>query len=92
MGLTLKHRERHPGLDIDGCYACRIAAVSFAAAATPNRRRETHRINTTESQWDSDMASYKRLRKDGLQPPQIDGCRTLETRATDRVQVETGML
>jgi hypothetical protein len=92
MGRTLKHREKHPGLDVDGCFACRVAGVSFAAAAMPNRRAEADRINRTESQWDRDMASYKRLRKDGLQPQKIDGARDLETKATDRVQVETGML
>ena len=21
----MKHRETHPGLDVDGCFACRIA-------------------------------------------------------------------
>lgn len=88
----MKHREKHPGLDVEGCFACRVAGVAFSSAAMPNRRPETHRINETERRWDSDMGAYKRLRRDGLQPPNIDGARELERKAEHRVQVETGML
>ena len=92
MGITLKHREKHPNLDVAGCFACRISGVSFASAAMPNRRPQAAGINATEKRWDSDMAAYKRLRNDGLQPAKIDGARRVEQQAESRVQVETGIL
>ena len=88
----MKHREKHPNLDVDGCFACRISGVAFASAAMPNRRPQAASINATEKRWDSDMAAYKRLRRDGLQPAHIDGSRTMEQQAEHAVQVETGIL
>lgn len=43
-----------------------------------------------EARWSRDMPAYKRLRQDGLQPRQIDGCGDLETRATHEKQIEMG--
>lgn len=40
--------------------------------------------------WDKDMSAYSRMRKEGLQPPQIDGCADLETKATTKFEVEVG--
>jgi len=88
----VKHREKHPNLDVDGCFACRISGVAFSSAAMPNRKSYAASINATERQWDTDMAAYKRLRRDGLQPSKIDGSRTMEQRAEHAVQVETGIL
>lgn len=88
----MKHRETHPNLDVEGCFACKIAGVTFGADAMPSRKRHAARTNATERRWDKDMAAYKRLRADGLQPAQIDGSAKMEAKAEDRVQVETGLL
>jgi len=90
--VTMKHREVHPTLDIEGCFGCRIAGVSFAASSMPSRKIENNRIEATERQWSKDMDAYKRLKQDGLQPAKIDGAREIEQKATHRSQVETGIL
>ena len=38
-----------------------------------------------------DVAAYKRLRKDGLQPKSVKGSATLEQRAGSKFEVETGI-
>jgi hypothetical protein len=58
----------------------------------PSRKADSNRIDATERQWSTDMDAYKRLKRDGLQPAQIDGARNIEQKATHRSQVETGIL
>ena len=88
----MKHRETHPNLDVDGCFACKISHVAISSDATPTRRADNARINETERQWHKDMDAYKRLRQDGLQPKKIDGAAKVEARATEKYQVETGLV
>lgn len=38
----------------------------------------------------ADMAAYKRLRGDGVQPKAIEGCATLEREANSHVEIERG--
>lgn len=85
----VKHAETHPGLDVDGCFGCRVAGVGFAASAMPGRHPKVTAINARESRWDRDMAAYRRLRRDGLQPPSIDGCHSRERDAQTVRDVET---
>lgn len=47
-------------------------------------------ITYKERKWDKDMRAYKNLRRDGLQPKQIDGSYVLERNATDTREVEMG--
>jgi len=89
---AMKHQEVHPSLDVEGCFGCRIAGVSFAASSMPSRRIEASQINATERRWEKDMDAYKRLRRDGLQPAHVDGAREIERKAEHRSQVETGIL
>lgn len=88
----IKHQETHPDLDVEGCFACRIASVSMDSSCTPNRRKDAARINQTEARWHKDMDAYKRLRKDGLQPKSIDGSANVEKKADHAYQVETGFV
>jgi hypothetical protein len=72
---------------------CRISQVGFAPSATPTRRggaNAAHNI-ALENQWHKDMDAYKRLRNDGLQPPRIDGCHSVERDSTSTIQVEHGI-
>lgn len=57
----------------------------------PSRKggAEAASVNAKEKQWHTDMDSYKALRKNGLQPPQIDGSHKLEG-AKDAFEVEAG--
>jgi len=88
----MKHRETHPNLDVDGCFACKVAGVSFGAAAMPSRKSHAARTGATEKRWDKDMAAYKRMRADGVQPRAIDGAARVEARAEEKYQVETGLV
>ena len=73
-------------------YAEHLRSIHISAHATPSRHQEAVNIDRTEAQWGQDMPAYKRLRANGLQPKNIDGCAELEKRATDRFEVEMGHL
>jgi hypothetical protein len=78
-------------LDVPDCFGCKVAFVSVPASATPSRRAGASHaawVNDTEKRWHKDMAAYKRLVGDGLQPQKIDGCAVLEKRAEHRHQIE----
>ena len=76
----MKHREKHPGLDVEGCFACRISHIRIAGAATPTRHSVSD-LNAKEKRLDKDLDAYKRIRKTGGQPTQIDGSARLEATA-----------
>ena len=84
----MKHAEVHPGLDVEGCFGCKVAGVAFGSNSTTTRGGRVADINRTERQWNVDMPAYKRLRQDGLQPRSVDGAADLEKRATTEAQVE----
>lgn len=84
----MKHREVHPGLDVDGCFGCRIASVGFGAAAMPTRRADTAAIAAREKRWDRDIPAYRSMRAQGLQPQSVDGAHHTMVTATSREQVE----
>ena len=86
----MKHRETHPDLNVEGCFACKISHIAVSSDATPTRKSHSHQINETERRWHKDMDAYKRLRKDGLQPHKIDGAAKVEARAKTEFQVESG--
>ena len=52
--------------------------------------KRTQRANQKDSALSKDMAAYRRLRADGLQPAQIAGCAELEARATMPIEFEMG--
>jgi hypothetical protein len=87
------HQRTHPGLDQPNCFGCKIVWVQLAPSATPNRRVGAHaaRCVALDRQWDKDMAAYRRLRADGLQPQRIDGAHALERDASTPIQVEYGV-
>ena len=39
-----------------------------------------------------DLEAYKRLRKQGLQPPSVDGSARLESEAVSKVEIQTGVV
>lgn len=66
-----------------GCDLSYGAHMSFgvSSAAMPTRGKAAQVINQREARWERDMPAYRRLRENGLQPPQIDGCHKLEAEA-----------
>ncbi len=84
----MKHQETHPNLDVEGCFGCRVAGISFGANSTTTKGASVAEINQRAKNWDKDMPAYKRLRKNGLQPKSIDGAAALESKAETPAQVE----
>lgn len=82
------HHRTHP-TPVDGCYGCKLAAVSLAPSAAGSQQART--LNAREAGWKRDHAAYRRLRANGVQPPRIDGSAHLESQANHRVEVEHGV-
>ena len=76
----MKHRETHPGLDVDGCFACRIAHFRVSGSATPTRN-SVGDVTRREKLLDKDLDAYKRIRQTGGQPEKIDGSARIEKTA-----------
>lgn len=79
------------------CFKCTegtgcIRSVSFAPSSMPNRFPQAKTVVDRDGRWDADMPAYRRLRDNGVQPKQIDGCAELETRATEQFEVEMGTI
>ena len=85
------HQQTHPGLDVEGCFACRVSGVRMGMNTTTTRGQNVDSINKTERNWNKDMPAYKRLRQNGLQPKRIDGAAEVEKKAEHSWQVETGI-
>jgi hypothetical protein len=85
------HEKTHPGLDVEGCFACRVSAIHMGTNSTTTRGGMVASTNNTERNWQKDMPAYRRLRQEGLQPKSIDGAARIESRATEKWQVETGI-
>jgi putative FmdB family regulatory protein len=63
-----------------------------APSSMPTRTGDIDMAATrqAEKNKDADMAAYKRLRKDGVQPPAINGSAKLEARAEEKHEVNSG--
>jgi putative FmdB family regulatory protein len=65
-------------------------SVLIAPSSMPTRS-EAARVEKETEVMHKDVAAYKRMRKDGVQPKSIKGSAELEQRAGSRWEVETGM-
>ena len=65
-------------------------SIGISAAAMPTRSGPVIAKLQSDKAFDKDGAAYKRLRKQGLQPRQIDGSAEIEVKAETRVEVESG--
>lgn len=65
-----------------------------APSAVPSRNNviDLEATKQAEKDKDSDMSAYKRLRKDGVQPPTINGSAKLEARAGEKYEVNSGLI
>ena len=71
----------------------RLLGMPYVApSSTPTRAGGIDMAATrqAEKDKDADMAAYKRLRKDGVQPPKIDGSAKLEARAESKHEINSG--
>jgi len=73
----------------ENCFGCKAASVSMSPSSMPTRS-DAGRINFETKKAHADVAAYKRLRKDGLQPVSVRGAAELESRAASKWEVNTG--
>lgn len=73
---------------VEGCFACHVRSISFSPSAQGSERAQA--AVRTDKEWDRDHAAYRRMVKNGLQPPTLDGCAELETRASTQEEIERG--
>lgn len=65
------------------CFKHKLKTIQFNGKGKGPKTQE-------EARWAKDMPAYARLRANGLQPKQINGCAELETRAKSQTEVEMG--
>jgi len=80
--------RHNTGLCPDGCFGCKVASVAFASSAMPTRS-EAGTVERETKIMHKDVAAYRRLRKNGLQPKSVKGSARLEARADSKWEVET---
>ncbi len=106
LDCGLSHEIRH-GFDetYDGvCDACKgvvrkyFGEVHIAASATPTRGMHDGKAidwsgsKAKERDKERDMAAYKRLRSEGIQPKSIDGAAKMEREASTSHEIKAGTL
>lgn len=69
-GGTWPEDDRHKPGQVRGCFAAKARGVKLRADNMPFTAREKVMA--------SDNDAYRRLRKDGIQPPKVDGSAHLE--------------
>ena len=76
-----------------GAVMGRLMGMPYVApSAVPSRNNliDLEATRNAEKAKDADMAAYKRLRKDGVQPPSINGAARLEAKAEEKHEVNSG--
>lgn len=70
-------------------YREHLIGIGISITATPSRASEDAlQTLVREKRWERDIGAYKRLRADGLAPPQIDGSALRERQGDDKYDVE----
>jgi hypothetical protein len=88
-GTEVMHRH-NAGMCPENCFGCKAANVGFASSAMPTRKPQVVERKEWEKTTVKDLAAYKRLRQDGLQPKATKGAAELESRAASKWEAETG--
>lgn len=91
--MTLHQRRTHP-VPVEGCWACRVATIQVSPAAMTARLegdRDYAYQQRFAGEWErGDRDAYRRLRREGYQPPHIAGSAVLEKHASTPYEIETG--
>lgn len=73
--LTLHQRQKHPTY-VDGCFGCKVSTLQFAPSVAESTESGAHVKAANE--WDRlnelDVAAYKSLVANGIQPAHVGGC------------------
>jgi hypothetical protein len=82
---TLTYREHLNGFGLSA-----LAVPSRAVNRTPGHKDEpVTQTLTRERRWERDMDAYKRLHREGLRPPQIDGSALREKQGQTKFDIES---
>lgn len=84
--LTDGHLLDEDGTCSANCFRCKILTVQIAPRGAAKVERGK------DAELDKNRTAYVNLRKDGLQPKSIHTAAQMESRATERWEVETGRL
>jgi predicted nucleic acid-binding Zn ribbon protein len=86
------HDELVPQLDLSGFEAKCGGSLKrvISVPAIVGIKAAVRSVDDTEARWSKDMPAYKRLRRDGMQPPAIDGAARVETLASNEFEVRDG--
>jgi hypothetical protein len=90
------HADLNPGLNFASacgcneqrgrtCFKHKLRSIQFGGVKKSPQ-------TLMEAQWHRDMPAYQRLRRNGLQPPQINGSAKLEATANSQLEIEMGDL
>lgn len=85
----VKHQERHPLLDHEGCFGCRVASVRFSVEAMPSRRPYEAATVASERGLSKDLDAFRTARREGLQPETVRGTAKLMATAETRAEIES---
>lgn len=91
--MSLHRRRTHP-VPVDGCFACKVGTVVISPAAMATRIESDRDYAYQQSfagEWErGDRDAYRRLRREGHQPPTIAGSAHLERHATTDFEIASG--
>lgn len=85
----MAHRDLHPEY-VDGCFGCKALTLNIGAGAKEVRGAAVREMDAKDKALDKDLASYKRLRNNGLQPKSIDGSSQVEQVVTSQFDIDLG--
>jgi len=103
-GLSLDVRHGFDESYDEVCTGCKglvrkyMGNVHISASATPTRGVHDGKVidwdgtKSKERNKERDMAAYKRLRSEGIQPKSIDGAATMEREASTSHEITAGTL
>lgn len=81
---------REPGDTSPNPYLDKLKSIGFSASCTPTRGGNSEVVQTLirEKRWHRDIKSFRNLKSEGLNPPQIDGSALRERQGESRFDVE----
>jgi hypothetical protein len=89
--MTLHQQRTHPSY-VEGCFGCKAASLQIGPAAMPvySAGRPNYLTQRRHGSLSRDMEAYKRLRREGHQPPHISGSAFLERQADHPFEITRG--
>lgn len=78
--------------DPDTCFGCKVITVGVAPSAMPSRHPGAANAAHREQALVKDLAAFKRMRLEGLEPRATRGAAKIESQAESTFEVASGQL